>query len=176
MMKEIITILSLLVLTIGCKSYEFKAQNKSELAKVCLAEFPPNYEPIDIRADTITIVKKEWIEVDCDTIGKKEVPHVCEVKTVVKTITVPDSRQTYLILNLEGKLELKRERISQLISLHSEAIGSKDKQHKEEIESLKTKYNNETDSLRKDRNKWRWIVILIGAILGIGVIRKLKII
>lgn len=169
-------IIALLLSLVGCKSYEYKAQNKSELAKVCLAEFPPSYEPIDTKTDTITIIKKEWLEVDCDTIGKKQVPHECEVKTVTKTITIPDSRQTYIIQNLEGKLELKRERISQLISLHSEAMASKDKQHKEEFKSLKTKYNNETDSLRRDRNKWRWIVILIGSILGIGIIRKLKII
>ena len=169
-------ILLLAISLVGCKSYEFKAKTKSELAKLCLAEFPVNNEPIDTKTDTITITKTEWLEVDCDSIGKKVIPHECEVKTVTKTITVPDSRQAYIIQNLEGKLELKRERISQLISLHSEAMASKDKQHKEEIKSLKTKYNNETDSLRKDRNKWRWIVILIGAILGIGVIRKLKII
>src|SRR5699024_1799163 len=169
----------IIVLLLGlasCKSYEFKAQNKSELAKVCLSVFPPSYEPTDKTTDTIYEDRIEWTEVDCDTIGKKEVPHVCKDKIVKETIYTTDPRQAYLIQNLEGKLELKRERISQIISLHSEAMASKDKQHKEEIKSLKTKYNNETDSLRKDRNKWRWIVILMGAILGVGVIRKLKVI
>ena len=164
----------LAVSLVGCKSYEFKAQNKSELAKVCLAEFPPNYEPTDMTTDTIYKDRIEWIEVDCDTIGKKEVPHVCEVRTVTKTITIPDSRQTYIIQNLEGKLELKRERISQLISLHSEALASKDNQHKEEIKSLKTKYSNEIDATRKGRNKWRLIAVIGG--VAFVVLKRLRII
>ena len=139
-------------------------------------EFPPDNEPIETKIDTVTISVKEFIEVDCDTIGKVDIPHVCKKKIVKETVYVNDPRQAYLIQNLEGKLELKRERISQLISLHSEALDNKSKQNKEEIKSLETKYKNETDSLRKDRNKWRWIVILMGAVLSVGVIRKLKVI
>lgn len=169
-------IIALLLSLVGCKSYEYKAQNKSELARVCLAEFPPNYEPTDKTADTIYKDRIEWIEVDCDTIGKKEVPHVCKEKIVKETIYTTDPRQAYLIQNLEGKLELAKEREEQKDKLHREELENINRQHKEEKQSLKTKYKNETDSLRKDRNKWRLIVILIGSILGIGIIRKLKII
>ena len=96
-------IIALLLSLVGCKSYEFKAQNKSELAKVCLAEFPPNYEPTDKTTDTIYKDRIEWIEVDCDTIGKIEVPHVCKEKTIKETVHVNDPRQAYMIQNLEGK-------------------------------------------------------------------------
>ena len=176
MMISRLLIIALLLGLASCKSYEFKAQNKSELAKVCLAEFPPNYEPTDMTTNTIYEDRIEWVEVDCDTIGKKEVPHVCKEKIVKETIYTADPRQAYLIQNLEGKLELSEERIKQKDKLHREELENINRQHKEEKESLKTKYKNETESIRKDRNKWRWIVILMGAILGIGVIRKLKII
>lgn len=167
-------ILLLAISLVGCKSYEFKAQNKSELAKVCLAEFPPNYEPTDRISDTTYLDRIEYIEVDCDTIGKKEVPHVCKEKIVKETIYTTDPRQAYLIQNLEGKLELKQERISQLISLHSEAIGSKDNQHKEEIKTLKSKHSNELKATRKGRNNWRLIAI-IGAVVVV-VIKRFRII
>lgn len=163
----------LAVSLVGCNT-TYKANTKSELAKLCLAEFPLDNVPIETKTDTITVTKTEWLEVDCDSIGKKVVPHVCEVKTVVKTITVPDSRQTYIIQNLEGKLELKRERISQLMSLHSESLGNKDNQHKEEIKSLKTKYSNEIDATRKGRNKWRLIAIIGG--IAVLVLKRFRII
>ena len=165
----------ILIVLIGCKS-TYKANTKSELAKLCLAEFPINNEPIDTKIDTITITKTEWLEVDCDTIGKKVIPHECEVKTVTKTITIPDSRQTYIIQNLEGQIELLNLNAKNTERTNKEIINNLKKTHKEEKESLKERHDINMTLIKRQRNNYLWILIALGAILGVGIIRKLKII
>ena len=174
MMARIIIIsLLLLSLLIGCKS-TYKANTKSELARLCLAEFPLDNVPIETKTDTITVTKTEWLEVDCDTIGKKQIEHECEVKTVTKTKVVQDSRQTYLIQNLEGRLELELLHKEQLEATYRDNLSNKDNQHKEEIKSLKTKHSNEIDATRKGRNKWRLIAIIGG--VAFVVLKRFRII
>lgn len=168
-------IIALLLSLVGCKS-TYKAKTKSELAKLCLAEFPINNEPIDTKTDTITITKTEWLEVDCDSIGKRQVPHECEVKTVVKTITVPDSRQTYIIQNLEGQIELLNLNAKNTERTNKEVINSLKKTHKEEKENLKERHDINMTLIKKQRNNYLWILIALGAILGINILRRLKII
>lgn len=173
MMKKILFSIMLVVL-VGCKSPQFTAKTKTELAKLCLAEFPFDSTPIETKIDTTYIKVKEFIEVDCDSIGKKKVEHECEVKTVTKTKVVQDSRQTYLIQNLEGKLELEELHRKQLETTYRDNLSNKDNQHKEEIKSLKTKHSNEIDATRKERNKWRLIAIIGG--VAFVVLKRFKII
>ena len=158
---------------VGCKP-TYKANTKSELAKLCLAEFPLDRVPIETKTDTITVTKTKWLEVDCDTIGKKQIEHECEVKTVTKTKVVQDSRQTYLINHLEGKLELKELHRKQLEATYKDNLSNKDNQHKEEIKSLKTKHSNEIDATKKGRNKWRLIAIIGG--VAFVVLKRFRII
>lgn len=172
-MKKILISILLLSL-IGCKP-TYKANTKSELARLCLNEFPMDIMPIETKTDTTYIKAKEFIEVDCDSIGKKQVEHECEVREIIRTETVQDSRQTYLINHLEGKLELEELHKKQLEEQYKDNLSNKDKQHKEEVKSLKTKYKNETDAMRKDRNKWRWYVIIGGGVLVVLLLRKLKV-
>lgn len=162
-----------MIALVGCKT-TYKANTKSELARLCLAEFPPDNVPIETKIDTVTIRVKEFIEVDCDTIGKKQVEHECEVKTVTKTKVVQDSRQTYLIQNLEGKLELEELHRKQLEATYKDNLSNKDNQHKEEIKSLKTKHSNEIEVTRKGRNKWRLIAIIGG--VAFVVLKRFRII
>lgn len=166
----------LAVSLVGCKSPQFTANSKSELAKLCLAEFPFDSTPIETKIDTTYIKVKEFIEVDCDSIGKKKVEHECEVRTITETITVPDSRQSYLILFLEGKLELEQLNTKQLERNHKDELSNKDKAHKEEIKALKSKHKIDNTLIRRQKNIYLLILISIGAVIVVGVLRKLKII
>lgn len=169
-----LSLLLLLVSLVSCNA-TYKAKTKSELAKLCLSEFPFDATPTETKIDTTYIKVKEFIEVDCDTIGKKQVEHECEVKTITIDRIVPDSRQTYLINHLQGQLELKEESLKQLAELHKDELSNKDKQHREENESLVTKYKNETEVIRKESKKYKWIVWLGGGVIGLLLLRKLKV-
>lgn len=175
MISRLLIIALLLSLLVGCKSYEFKARNKSELAKVCLGEFPPDNKPIDRVIDTIYQDRIEWIEVDCDTIGKIEVPHVCKEKIVTETIYVNDPRQTYLIQNLEGKLELADERLKQANELNKERLRELKETHKEELGILEEKHKVSSRLLKKQRNNYLFILIAIGGLIAVRLLRMFKI-
>lgn len=109
-MKKIITILSLLILTIGCKSPKYTAKTKADLSKLCVYEFPYTSKPIKIERDTIIInnVTIARDSIDCtDKHGiqyiEVEVPADTIIVTEVKTVDNP--AQGFYILDLEFKNE-----------------------------------------------------------------------
>jgi len=110
MMKKIITILSLLILTICCKSPKYTANTKADLSKLCVYEFPYTSKPIKIERDTIVInnVTIARDSIDCtDKHGiqyiEVEVPNDTIVITEVQTVDNP--AQGFYILDLEFKNE-----------------------------------------------------------------------
>lgn len=110
-MKEIITILSLLILTIGCKSPKYTAKTKADLSKLCVYEFPYNPLPIDVKRDTTiiynVIIKRDSIDcTDKQGIQYVDVLVPADTITITETITVDNPAQSFYILELEHRKEV----------------------------------------------------------------------
>ena len=109
-MKQIITILSLLILTIGCKSPKYTANTKADLSKLCVYEFPYTSKPIKIDRDTIVISNVEIVRDSINCTDKDGIQYI-EVKVPNDTIviteiqTVDNPAQGFYILDLEFKNE-----------------------------------------------------------------------
>ena len=127
-MKKIITILSLIILTIGCKSPKYTAETKSDLSKLCVYEFPYSSKPIKIERDTIVInnvtIKRDSI--DCtDNHGiqyvEVKVPNDTIIVTEIQTVDNP--AQGFYILDLEFKNEKLEESNKEYKNKHMRLWG-----------------------------------------------------
>ena len=118
MMKKIITILSLIILTIGCKSPKYTAETKSDLSKLCVYEFPYTSKPIKIERDTIVINNVTIARDSIDCTDKDGIQYI-EVKVPNDTIviteiqTVDNPAQGFYILDLEFKNEKLEESVKE---------------------------------------------------------------
>ena len=149
-------IIALLLSLVGCKSYEYKAQNKSELSKLCLYNFPFDNTPDRIEVDTIykDVEKIIEVEVDCDTIGKKKVDvPIKEVERVINnTEYKKDPACLYYAQSLEAQIDALNERLIE-----------KDKAHEEQIKTLQKSHKKELKQSLIYRNILLALILLVGA-------------
>lgn len=113
--------LILLLALVGCKSPAYVAQTKSELAKLCVYEFPPSNVPIKVERDTITIHHTTIVRdsVDCtDKVGIQYIDRYLPSDTIkyYEKIYLPDASQDWYIKDLEFQLEKTNEHNKELLA------------------------------------------------------------
>lgn len=95
---------------VGCKSPTYTAGTKSDLAKLCVYEFPASPIPLKTTRDTIvfTTIKHVRDSIDCtDKVGYQEVLSEvpCLEVEITETNTVQDASKDWYIKDLEFSLE-----------------------------------------------------------------------
>lgn len=159
-MRELI-IIALLLSLVGCKTYEFKAQNKSELAKICAKEFPPSDIPHKIERDTVIDYQDRIVEVDCDELeGVQEVPCKDSVKTIVETRYVKDVAQWFYTLELEHKLEKAEEALAENKAETKKHIAEIQKTANAKIKEAE----KETKKANSKVNRYKLVMFILGAV------------
>lgn len=151
-MKNIILLILILFSLIGCKSPQFTADTKAELALLCVEQFPQ--EELDRETDTIFEDKEVFIikEIDCDSIGTKEVQIKVKYKdrVVKEIVTVRDTSKDFLVIMLQADKEVLEAQVKREQAELKEVKQS----HKKELKDAKKQY----------KRLWGWII----GILGLG--------
>lgn len=159
-------ILLLIISLFGCKSPQYTAKTKADLSKLCVYEFPPNFEPIKI--ESVTSRSKGYTiklgTIDCTKrTGVVEVPVKCESDTIYIETTkyIKDSAQLVYILSLEAEKEAKQRELEHL-----------KERTKRDLKALEEKYKIKSKQDRNQKMRLYGVIILLAGIL---IYRVLKI-